>query len=101
MQAFGEILRRRRRALDVTIAAAARRAGTSKGYICDVESGRTGPPAGKVTRRLAALYGLDPTAMEALAHVQRAKDRRIREVLEQAIADYFPTLAQFAAGAGV
>jgi transcriptional regulator with XRE-family HTH domain len=68
-QNFGQVIRNRRRELNLTLKQVAERIGTSKPYIAHLESGHR-HPSDKVVARLARALGLDGRKLFLLANPQ-------------------------------
>jgi transcriptional regulator with XRE-family HTH domain len=64
---FGDLIRRRRRKLDLTQAGVATRIKTSASYVGNLESGQR-HPSDKIVRRLAEVLGLDTRVLLFLAN---------------------------------
>jgi len=83
---FGRLLRGERERLGLTLEAVAERAGCTKGYLSQIETGRKGPPSGDVLRGLEAALGLPAGRLEAEAGLAGAP-ASVREGLARAEAD--------------
>jgi transcriptional regulator with XRE-family HTH domain len=68
-ESFGDVIRNRRRQLDMTQEEAARRIGTSVAYISHLE-GRKRHPSAKVVIKLAKVLGFEPRELFLLANPQ-------------------------------
>ena len=66
-RSFGQVIRDRRRQLDLTQEEVAKRINTSTPYVGHLESGKR-HPSDKVVNRLAAVLGLDPRELFFLAN---------------------------------
>lgn len=86
MNSFGQVVRARRKQLGLQLTEVAKRAGTVKGYLSGVESGKLRPPAPKVTAKLAKVLDLDPLDLVELGWAEKApaliRDR-VRTRLQQ------------------
>jgi transcriptional regulator with XRE-family HTH domain len=74
---FGELLRNARCGLSLTLDIVAKRAGTSKGYLSGIESGKVKPPRPAMLRKIARALRLDTEALliarelEGLVHARK------------------------------
>lgn len=69
--AFGDMLRRARRAAGLPMRSVAERMTWSIAYVSDVERGRRAPPSDKSIREIARLLGSEPEPWLTAAAVQR------------------------------
>lgn len=81
MYAFGKKIKELRKQQCLTIADLAEKAGTSKGYISDIENTNRLPPSDKVVRKLARVLKADKKILLRLAHIDKIP-KDIRQELQ-------------------
>ena len=83
---FGELLRLRRKKMEMTLIAICRKigGGFNKGYLSGIENGKVNPPSESVTKKLARALELDEGFLLALGHATKAP-RQIREQLVKCV----------------
>lgn len=69
---FGEVLRRVRQARRMTLDGLGKRSGSSKGYLSGIENGKVNPPRPKEIARLSKTLGVNESALQMLAFVNKA-----------------------------
>lgn len=71
---FGELLRRRRHELRLTLAQVGERACVAKGYLSGIETGKVSPPSPEVTRDLAEILQLDEGKLVVLGWLSKCPE---------------------------
>lgn len=70
--ALGQLLRKRREELDLTLDEVAERTGFSKPYLSTVETGKVNnPPSDKLLIRLEKVLKFEPSELRRIAHIER------------------------------
>lgn len=72
MSHFGTLMRRLRRENGWTLEDVARRIGSHKGYVSDIETGKAAPPSVRLIARFARVFGQDVRRLVGLAWVDKA-----------------------------
>jgi phage repressor protein C with HTH and peptisase S24 domain len=97
--ALGNIIRKKREELKLTLDEVSRRVGFSKPYLSTVETGRVNnPPSDELLRGLEQVLGFEPGLLLHIAHVERlpsdirqeyesaeAENKRLRSLIRQLI----------------
>lgn len=78
MLTFGQVVRAQRQKLGLTLDAVAKRAGTHKGYVSGIETGKVSPPLARVTGRLCSILEMNEEEMLLLAWAEKAP-KEVRE----------------------
>jgi transcriptional regulator with XRE-family HTH domain len=71
MRRFGELIREARHARGWSLQECAHRAGTFKGYLCQVETGILPAPSVRVVKRLCRTLGLLSSEMITIAYWEK------------------------------
>ena len=78
---FGEFVRARRKMLELTLEQVARKAGSHKGYISGIESGKVRPPSARMVKRMAKALRLKVIPLLLMAYAEKAP-KEIRRLVE-------------------
>lgn len=81
---FASTIRAARQEQHLTLQQMATKIGTSKGYCSGIEQKKVNPPAPRLTKKLAKLFGLDETRLLVLAFIEKAP-KQIRELVREAL----------------
>ncbi|WP_372368478.1 helix-turn-helix domain-containing protein [Candidatus Uabimicrobium sp. HlEnr_7] len=68
---FGKKIREARKGLKLTLDDVAKKIKTSKGYLSDIENGKTNPPSDKLIRKLCKVLKMDRKVLLRLSHIDK------------------------------